>query len=86
MDNLSSNKPPAARYDIEAAGAKMLFRPPYSLNFSPIEQVILEAQGTPAKATERPIHGLSDAIRCILHLHSPQEYANYFANAGCHAD
>ena len=38
MDNLSSHKAPAARDAIEAAGAKLLFLPPYSPDFNPIEQ------------------------------------------------
>ena len=34
------------------------------------------------KAAERSIHGLWNAIGHILNLYSPQECANYFANAG----
>ena len=42
LDNLSSHKRPAARALIEAAGATMVFLPPYSPDFNPIEK----AQGT----------------------------------------
>lgn len=38
LDNLSSHKRPAAREIIEAAGARMLFLPPYSPDFNPIEK------------------------------------------------
>jgi len=37
MDNLSSHKGPAVRQAIEAAGARLLFLPPYSPDFNPIE-------------------------------------------------
>ena len=37
MDNLSSHKGPGVRHRIEAAGAKILFLPPYSPDLNPIE-------------------------------------------------
>jgi hypothetical protein len=36
MDNLGSHKGPAVRAAIEAAGARLLFLPPYSPDFNPI--------------------------------------------------
>jgi len=39
MDNLSAHKNPRARELIEAAGAEILFLPPYSPEFNPIEKV-----------------------------------------------
>ena len=39
MDNLSSHKGPRVRQMIEAAGARLLYLPPYSPDFNPIEQV-----------------------------------------------
>lgn len=38
LDNLPSHKRPAARELIEAVGATMMFRPPYSPDFNPIER------------------------------------------------
>jgi len=86
MDNLSSHKAPAARDAIEAAGAKLLFLPPYSPDFNPIEQAFSKLKAHLRKAAERTIHGLWDAIGRILGLYSPQECVNYFANAGYDAD
>ena len=86
MDNLSSHKAPAARDAIEAAGAKLLFLPPYSPDFNPIEQAFSKLKAHLRKAAERTIHGLWDAIGRILDLYSPQECTNYFANAGYGAD
>ena len=86
MDNLSSHKAPAARDAIEAAGARLLFLPPYSPDFNPIEQAFSKLKAHLRKAAERTIHGLREAIGRILDLYSPQECANYFANAGYDAD
>jgi len=86
MDNLSSHKAPAARDAIEAAGARLLFLPPYSPDFNPIEQAFSKLKAHLRKAAERTIHGLWDAIGRILDLYPPQDCANYFANAGYDPD
>ena len=39
MDNLSSHKLPAIREAIEAAGARLLYLPPYSPDLNPIENM-----------------------------------------------
>ena len=39
MDNLGSHKGPAVRAAIEAAGARLLFLPPYNPDFNPIDEV-----------------------------------------------
>jgi len=81
MDNLSSHKAPAVRAAIEAVGARLLFLPPYSPDFNPIEQAFSKLKAHLRKAAERTIHGLWNAIGRILDLYSPTECANYFANA-----
>ncbi|MBB6229264.1 transposase [Polymorphobacter multimanifer] len=86
MDNLSSHKLAAVRTAIESAGAKLLFLPPYSPDFNPIEQAFSKLKAHLRKAAERTIHGLWNAIGRILDLYTPQECANYFANAGYDAD
>ena len=82
MDNLSSHKGPAIRDAIEAAGADLLFLPPYSPDFNPIEKAFSKLKAHLRKAAERTIHGLWDAIARILDLYSPQECANYFTACG----
>jgi transposase len=82
MDNLSSHKLPAVRTAIEAVGARLLFLPPYSPDFNPIEQAFSKLKAHLRKAAERTIHGLWNAIGRILDLYSPQECASYFAHAG----
>jgi len=86
MDNLSSRKAPAARELVEAVGAKLLFLPPYSPDFNPIEQAFSKLKAHLRKAAERTIHSLWNAIGRILDLFTPQECANYFTNAGYDAE
>jgi transposase len=86
MDNLSSHKAPTVRAAIEAAGARLLFLPPYSPDFNPIEMAFSKLKAHLRKAAERTIQGLWDAIGRIVDLYSPQECSNYFAAAGYDAD
>lgn len=58
LDNLSSRKAPAARDAIEAAGAKVLFLPPYSPDFNPIEQTFSKLKAHLRKAAKRTTHCL----------------------------
>jgi transposase len=58
LDNLSSRKAPAARDAIKAAGAKVLFLPPYSPDFNPIEQTFSKLKAHLRKAAKRTIHCL----------------------------
>ena len=58
----------------------------HSPDFNPIEQAFSKLKAHLRKAAERTIHGLWEAIGRILDLYSPQECANYFANAGYDAD
>ena len=58
MDNLSSHKAPAVRAAIEKAGAALLFLPPYSPNFNPLEMAFSKLKVHLRKAAKRTIHGL----------------------------
>jgi len=86
MDNLSSHKGPIVRELIEAAGASLLYLPPYSPDFNPIEQAFSKLKAHLRKAAERTIHGLWDAIGRILDLYTPAECASYFIACGYDAD
>ena len=86
MDNLSSHKGPRARQLIEALGARMLFLPPYSPDFNPIENAFAKLKALLRKAAERTVDGLWSAIGRIVGTFSPTECANYFAAAGYDPD
>ena len=82
MDNLSSHKGPAVRRAIEAAGAKLLYLPPYSPDFNPIENAFAKLKALLRKAAERTVGALWDRIGILLDAFTPSECANYFAAAG----
>jgi transposase len=60
----------------------MIFLPPYSPDFSPIEQFFSKLKAWLRKACKRTIAELYDAIGEALDLFSPQECLNYFFNSG----
>lgn len=82
MDNLGSHKGPGVRKAIEAAGATLLYLPPYSPDFNPIEKAFAKLKALLRKAAERTQEGLWNAIGDLLPTITPQEAANYFAAAG----
>ena len=82
MDNLSSHKGPRVRELFEAAGAELMFLPPYSPDFNPIENAFAKMKAQLRQAAERTVDGLWSAIGRITGMFSPQECENYFAAAG----
>ena len=67
---------------IEAAGATLLYLPPYSPDFNPIEMAFSKLKALLRKAAERTIQALWDAIGRLIDLVTPAEAANYFTAAG----
>ena len=59
LDNLSAHKGPAVRQAIEATGATLLFLPPYSPDYNPIEQVFakLKLRAVAARTRRRSAAG-----------------------------
>jgi transposase len=86
MDNLGSHKGAGIRTAIEAAGASLLYLPPYSPAFNPIEKAFAKLKALLRKAAERSIDGLWTTIARILDAFTPAECANYFAAAGYDAE
>ncbi len=82
LDNLSSHKGPRVRTLIEAAGASLLYLPPSSPDFNPIENAFAKLKALLRKAAERTVEGLWTAIGCLIETFTPAKCANYFAAAG----
>lgn len=82
MDNLPSHKGPKVRDLIEAAGARLLYLPPYSPDFNPIENAFAKLKALLRKAAERTVEGLWKAIDQLIDLVTPHEIQNMFAAAG----
>ena len=86
MDNLSSHKGPAVQAMIRAAGASLLYLPPYSPDFNPIEKAFAKLKAALRKAAQRTVDGLWDTIGALVDTFTPSECANYFAACGYDAD
>ena len=82
MDNLSSHKGPRVHQMIEAAGASLLYLPPYSPDFNPIENAFAKLKALLRKAAERTVDGLWNAIGRIIDCFTQTECKNYFSAAG----
>jgi transposase len=82
MDNLSAHKVPGIREAIEAAGASLLYLPPYSPDFNPIEQLFAKLKALLRKAAERSVEDLWNRLGYLLEAFTSSECTNYFRNAG----
>lgn len=81
MVNLGSHKGASVGAAIEAAGASLLYLPPYSPDFNPIENAFAKLKAMLRNAAERTIDGLWSTIGRVIDTFTLTECANHFANA-----
>ncbi|MCO7726451.1 IS630 family transposase [Brucella intermedia] len=86
MDNLPAHKTAGVREAIERMGAKLLFLPPYSPDFNPIENAFSKLKAMLRARAERKIDALWDAVGALMPRFTPTECANYFRAAGYDPD
>lgn len=82
LDNLSSHKVSGVREAIEAAGATLLYLPPYSPDLNPIELAFSKLKRLLRDAAERTVEDLWQTIGRLLHRFQPDECANYIRHCG----
>lgn len=82
LDNLGAHKVAGVREAIEAAGARLLYLPPYSPDLNPIEQLFAKLKALLRKAAERSVEALWNRIAELLGAFTHEECTNYFRNAG----
>ena len=82
MDNLPAHKPAGVRRAIEATGALLLYLPPYSPDFNPIEMAFAKLKALLRKTAARTVAELWEAIAESLSAFTPTECRNYFVAAG----
>ena len=82
MDNLSSHKVAGVRQAIKAAGAFLLYLPPYSPDLNPIELAFAKLKALLRKAAARSVEDLWRLIAKLLDDFTPQECSNFFRHAG----
>jgi transposase len=82
MDNLRVHKMAGVREAIEAAGAKLLFIPPYSPDLNPIELAFSKLKALLRAKAIRTVDALWNALGELCDSFSPGECANYFRHDG----
>ena len=82
MDNLASHKVSGICEAIEAVGAKLVYLPPYSPDFNPIEQVFAKLKTLLRSAAARTVTELEIAIGKLLDRFTDRECRNYFRHCG----
>lgn len=82
LDNLGAHKVAGVREAIQAAGAKLLYLPPYSPDLNPIEQVFAKLKADLRKAAARTLPDLKAAIRSAFDSLTPKACQNCIAAAG----
>ena len=82
MDNLPAHKVTGVRKAIEKAGAHLLYQPPYSPDFNPIEKAFSKLKALLRKAATRTIPQLWMAIGQAIDEFKASEGRNYFTACG----
>lgn len=82
LDNLSVHKAEAARSLIEGRGCALLFLPPYSPDFSPIEHAFSKIKAFLRAVGARTQEALDQAIRLALDQITPEDARAFFEHCG----
>ena len=83
-DNLSVHKSIVAQRLIDAAGCQVVFLPPYSPDFAPIEQAFSKLKQFLRRAEARTRATLDDAITAGLGTITAADARAWFAHCGYH--
>lgn len=82
MDNLAAHKVAGVREAIEAVGARLIYLPPYSPDFNPIELAFAKLKALLRAAAQRAVDALEDTLGQLLKHFTPRECRNYFRHCG----
>jgi transposase len=84
MDNLSVHKSKRVQRLIEEAGAQLLFLPPYSPDFNPIEEAFSKVKGILRKVQSRSKEALLEATGTALDAITREDIHGFFSGCGYH--
>jgi transposase len=82
MDNLSAHKGERIRELIEKRGCELLYLPPYSPDFNPIEEAFSKIKGLLRKAEARSRQTLLEAIGVAISALSAKDARGFFEHCG----
>ena len=86
MDDLPAHKVAGIREAIRAAGAGVLYLPPYSPDLNPIEQVFAKLKALLPKAGARTKDALCNTLGRATRRLRPERVPNYLTNSGYECD
>lgn len=82
MDNLPPHKNPRVRELIESAGCRLLYLPPYSPDFNPIEPMWSKVKSHLRSAAARTYETLQQAVTDALHAVTASDCRGFFRHCG----
>ena len=82
MDNLSSHKVASVRASIESVGAHVLFLPPYSPDYNPIELAFSKLKQLLRSTAHRKVDRLWTDTQRMLDAITASDAANFFRHCG----
>lgn len=82
LDNLSSHKGDRVRELIEGVGCSLLYLPPYSPDFSPIEEAFSKIKALLRKSAARVRGALVEAIGWAISRVTPEDAVGFFGHCG----
>ncbi len=82
LDNLQPHKASGVREMIEAAGATLLYLPPYSPDFNPIENMWSKVKQFLRSAAARTFESLLEAIAAALKAVTVEDCLGFFRHCG----
>jgi transposase len=82
VDNLSAHKGERVRELIEARGCELLYLPPYSPDFNPIEEAFSKIKGLLRKAQARSREALVEALGRAISAVSAMDARGFFKHSG----
>lgn len=82
LDNLSAHKSERIRQALAARGCELLFLPPYSPDFTPIEQAFSKLKAILRGLGARTRDALEEAVRLALEAITRDDVVAWFTHAG----
>ncbi len=84
LDNLRVHQAPGLAALVEARGARLLYLPPYSPDFTPIELAFRKLKTSLRTAATRTREALTDALQAAVAWITAEDAQNWFDRCGYH--
>ena len=84
VDNLSAHKGERVRELLEERGCRLLYLPPYSPDFNPIEEAFSKIKGALRKAGARTREALIEALGVAISAVTARDARGFFEHGGYH--